>query len=245
MNSKKFTIDILPPFGSKYLTEVSVVRDDLLVGGTKTRFLPGLIHGQREVVFGGPFCGGAPVALAAVCRDMGIKSTIFYAKRAKLHKRQQQTQDLGANLQFVTPGYMTVVQKRARDYAMHVGALFLPLGFHTDLATQLLVEQIQEQFEGNVYDEVWCATGSGMLARSLGLAFPHALVYGVAVGLASRWKNVQLPPNVTIVECPYKYEQECKTPTPFPCCPNYERKAWEAMASRGMGKVLFWNVIGD
>lgn len=238
-----FVLDKLPGFG--YVKSVTVVRDDLLIGGTKTRFLPGLLDGEREVVFGGPFCGGAPVALAAVGKAMGIKITIFYAQRAKLHKRQQQAAALGADLHFVNPGYMTVVQKRARDYAKHAGALFLPLGFHTDKATDIFVSQIRDQFGVAGYDEVWCATGSGMLARSLGLAFPNALVYGVAVGLSSRWKNVQLTPNVTIIESRYKYEAESKQHTDFPACPNYEKKAWEEMKGRGMGNVLFWNVIGD
>ena len=41
---------------------ITVVRDDLLEGGSKLRFLPFLVQGAEEVVFGAPFCGGAPLA---------------------------------------------------------------------------------------------------------------------------------------------------------------------------------------
>lgn len=44
---------------------VLVVRDDLLAGGSKVRFLPYIVGDASEVVFGGPFCGGEPCASPA------------------------------------------------------------------------------------------------------------------------------------------------------------------------------------
>ncbi len=63
-----------------------VLRDDLIVGGTKMRFLPWLMRGAEEVVFGGPFCGGAPVAIAACAQQLGQRATIFYAARKEPHR---------------------------------------------------------------------------------------------------------------------------------------------------------------
>lgn len=239
------------PFQLQKLTpgwcrEVVVVRDDLLPGGTKTRFLPDVIGDAKEIVFGGPFCGGAPVALAVIGQVYRRKVTLFYAKRDTPHRRQQSAIDYGANVVWVPLGFMTHVQKRAREYAASVGALFLPLGFDVSAAEPPFVEAMRKvtKAEG-AFDEVWCATGSGMLARCLGKAFPDSKVTAVAVGLRSRWANQTFPPNVRVVEAPMPYAKECNIPTPFPACPNYERKAWLLAEKEARGRVLFWNVIGD
>jgi len=60
---------------------IDVVRGDLLEGGSKTRFLPFLMAGAREVVYGGPWCGGAALAFSVIGRLDGFKVTLFYAAR--------------------------------------------------------------------------------------------------------------------------------------------------------------------
>lgn len=221
-----------------------VVRDDLLDGGSKIRFLPFIVGDASEIVFGGPYCGGAPYALSVWGRRKGAKITLFYAKRRHLHWRQEAAFRNGATLYQVPAGRIAVVQKRARDYAAEAGALFLPLGFDVKDATAPFEEVMRgvRQQVGPV-DEVWCATGSGMLARCLGRAFPDAAVKAVAVGLASRHKAQDFPSNVEIVRCPYHFADECKTAPPFPSCKNYEAKAWEQMLARRRGSALFWNVL--
>ncbi len=224
---------------------ISVVRDDLLYGGSKTRFLPFLVGDAQEVVFGGPFCGGAPVALAAIGRMLGRRVTLFYAKRKELHPRQRWAQSQGAKLVEVPFGYMSHVQAKARAYAKEAGALFLPLGFDVPAAEEPFIE-VMRQLRDGCFDEVWCASGSGMLARCLGRALPEAHVQAVAVGLASRWKRQTMPANVTVHEAPYRFDQACrlKQAAPFPICPNYEAKAWELLLEKARGRVLFWNVVG-
>ena len=220
---------------------VSVVRDDLLEGGSKTRFLPFLVKGADEVVFGGPFCGGAPLALSVIGRKQGFRVTLYYAKRAALHARQIAARANGAKLIFVDPGYMSNVQAKARAYAEAAGALFLPLGFDLPAAEDPFVEAMHEVDGG--FDEVWCAAGSGMLARCLARAFPEAAVHAVTVGLASRHSAQEFGPNVILHACPLAFEQETKASAPFPSCPNYDRKAWEQCQREAKGKALFWNVM--
>ena len=224
---------------------VSVVRDDLLYGGSKTRFLPFLIGDAQEIVFGGPFCGGAPVALAAVGRVLGRRVTLFYAKRGELHPRQRWAQEQGATIVQIPYGYMSNVQSKAKAYAEKAGALFLPLGFDVPAAEEPFIEVMRGLRDGG-FDEVWCASGSGMLARCLGRALPEAQIQAVAVGLASRWKKQTMPANVAVLEAAYDFGQACrlKQPAPFPICPNYEAKAWELLLEKARGRVLFWNVIG-
>src|SRR5262245_30319665 len=49
-------------------------------------------------------------------RESRQRITLFYARRAALHWRQQRAQALGARLEFVAPGYMSNVQAKARAY---------------------------------------------------------------------------------------------------------------------------------
>lgn len=225
---------------------VSVVRDDLLPGGTKVRFLPALISGAREVVYGSPFCGAAAVALAVAGATLGVRVTVFYAKRKALHRRQKAAWAAGARIFLVPHGYMTNVQAKARAYAEMTGALFLPLGFDVPAAAEMLVEAACEvRRRVGSPDQVWCATGSGMLARCLAAAFRDSEVVGVAVGLRSRWAAKAAPANLRIVDAGVPFEEEWRAPAPFPCCPNYDRKAWVRCAASSRASRLFWNVMGD
>ena len=223
---------------------VQVVRDDLLHGGSKMRFLPFLVEGQQEIVYGGPFCGGAPYALSVWGKRMGVKVTLFFAKRKTLHWRQRAAFRNGATIYQVPAGRMSVVQHRSRTYAEKTGALFLPLGFDVKDATRPFEEAMRgvRQQVGKV-DEVWCAVGTGMLARCLAVAFPDAAIKGVVVGLRSRNQAQDYPANVQLLDCPYDFAEDCSSSPPFPSCMNYEAKAWEQMRLHAKGRVLFWNVV--
>lgn len=235
-----------PAVLQRFAPQITVVRDDLLdEGGSKLRFLPFLTMGADELVFGGPFCGGAPLALARLGRESGQRVTLFYAKRKLLHRRQERALALGARLAFVAPGYMTNVQAKARAYAASVGALFLPLGFDLPAAEEPFVEAMRAvRGQTGDPDQVWCSCGSGMLARCLARAFPNSAVIAVAVGLKSRHGAQEMPANVSIRPSGYRFEQEARGNAPFPCCPNYDRKAWELCVRESRGRVLFWNVAG-
>jgi hypothetical protein len=234
----------VPPRVERY-DRFWVAREDLVPGGAKNRFLPHLIAGAPEIVFGGPYCGGAPYALAVLGGYSGQRVTLFYAARARArwHPRQVGAARLGAVIQEVRPGYMTVVQARARAYAQAAGALFLPLGFDVPAAVDPFLA-VLAAVRARLGDppEVWCATGSGMLARCLGVAFPASAVHAVTVGLASRHDAQPFTSNVTLHPTRYDFAQVCPTPAPFPSCGHYERKAWEQMVRRAAPGSLFWNV---
>ena len=226
--------------------KVRVLRDDLLEGGSKLRFLPFLIGEAKEVVYGSPFCGGAALALSVLGREEKIQATLFYAKRGELHPRQRAVLRNGARVFAVDPGYMTNVQAKARRYAERAGALFLPLGFDVPAAVEPFVEFLSGvRKELGSPDQIWCAAGSGMLARSLGTAFPDSEICAVAVGLKSKHGAQQMPPNVRLLPCELRFEQESKASAPFPCDANYDRKAWAQLeAAKPKGSVLFYNVLG-
>lgn len=237
--------------------DIFVVRDDLLPGGSKSRFVPYIIpDGTTEIVYGAPFCGGAPVAIAVEGQRRGIPVTIFYAQRKELTPRQKRVAGLGARLELITPGYMTVVQARARAYAAERGATFLPLGIDLPEAQDPFVEAIRGVVAGLEPSEVWCATGSGMLARCLALALPKSQVKAVAVGLASRWQLQMVnrsrllpdhrvfPPNVEVIQSSLRFERKIQWKAPFDSCDHYDRKAWAICVNQAKPGALMWNVMG-
>lgn len=214
-----------------------VVRDDLLPGGTKARYLYRLFKQYDEIVYASPAYGGAQLALAYCARLTGKRATIFVAKRRQPHARTIEAARAGAQVYQIPNGYLNVVQSRAKRYAADRGAFYLPFG--ADLHSA--VEDIAAATAGITgdYDEVWCAAGSGVLVRGLQQGLRAARFYAVQIG-----RDVTQIGAATVVKHPLKFEQECRIHAPFPSCPNYDRKAWEMCRNQSGGRVLFWNVMG-
>jgi hypothetical protein len=219
---------------------VLVVRDDHFPGGTKARFLPLLFEDADEVVYASAAEGGAQTALATVAAQLGKRATIFVAKRAQPHSRALMAKRLGAKVMQVSPGYLSTVQARAREYSRQAGARLAPFGVDMPEAIDAIAEAARSiEIEP---DEVWCASGSGVLARGLASAWPNARRHVVQVGRTLTANEVA---GATIHVYPLPFGREAKSKPPFPSDPHYDAKAWEQCAARkGLGRVLFWNVAG-
>ncbi|MDE2284726.1 MAG: pyridoxal-phosphate dependent enzyme [Hyphomicrobiales bacterium] len=219
---------------------VFVVRDDRFPGGTKARFLPLLFDGANEVVYASAAEGGAQTALATVAAQLGKRATIFVAKRAQPHPRALMAKRLGARIMQVTPGYLSTVQARARDYCRQPGVRLAPFGVDMPEAIEAIASAARAT--GIEPDEVWCASGSGVLARGLAKAWPKARRHVVQVGRALSPADVA---GASIHVYPVPFGREGRAKPPFPSDPHYDAKAWEYCAARkGQGRVLFWNVAG-
>lgn len=230
---------LTPPFVREH-DGVLVVRDDLFPGGTKARFIPAMFEGANEVVYASPAEGGAQTALATVAKGLGKRATIFVAKRAHPHPRALMAKQLGATVYQVRPGYLNVVQARARAYCAATGARLAPFGM--DLPSAIVTLADAARAASVDPDEIWCAAGSGVLARALAKAWPRARRHVVQVGRALSKADVG---GATIHVHPLPFGKEARTRPPFPSDPHYDAKAWEiAKARRGAGLVLFWNVVG-
>lgn len=140
----------------------------------------------------------------------------------------------------VSPGYLTVVQARAREYCLRTGARLAPFG--VDLPEAIEAIAAAARATGLEPDEVWCAAGSGVLSRGLAAAWPKARRHVVEVGRSLNPKEVA---GATIHKAGMPFAKAIKERPPFPSCPHYDAKAWRiCKARRGAGLVLFWNVTG-
>lgn len=219
---------------------VLVVRDDVYPGGTKARFIGVFFAGADEAVYASPAEGGAQTALATVARQLGKRSTIFVAQRLRPHPRTLEASRLGAKVISIQPGYLSVVQARAREYCERTGAALVPFGVEAEFAIDAIAKTAASL--AIKPDEVWCAAGSGVLARGLARAWPTARRHVVQVGRALSASDVA---GAIVHEYPLPFGREARSKPPFPSDPHYDAKAWELCAARrGPGRVLFWNVAG-
>ena len=160
-----YTLNTAPPTVVKH-HGVFVVRDDLYPGGTKARFIAQLFcEGAEEVVYASSAEGGAQVALATVARSLGKRATIFAAARANPHPRQLEARRLGAKFVPVKPGYLNVVQARAREYCTKTKALLAPFGMRIPGCLDVIATAARKIDIKPA--EVWVAAGSGTLATAL------------------------------------------------------------------------------
>ena len=213
-----------------------IVRDDLLPGGTKQRFLYDYISKLQytEFVYASPAYGYAQVALSYACAALGRKSHIFTARRAVLHKRTLEAMEAGAAVTQVPHGYLSNVQAKARAYAASHRAKLIPFGVDDpDFITA--IAQCAAGLDVSP-SEIWCAAGSGTLSRALQIAWPKASHNAIQVGSAPNIGNARL------WVAPEKFEADAKMPPPFPSCSNYDAKVWRFFKQQSSPGALFWNV---
>jgi hypothetical protein len=228
-------VTLLPPPPIENHNGILVVRDDLVLGGTKRRILPHLLRGNNEFVYASPAYGYAQIALAYACREIGAIATIFTARRNVLHPRTQEAARAGATIVLVPTGYLSNVQAKAREYCHNFGATLLPFG----LDCPAMVESIANMasYLPICPAEVWTVAGSGTLTRGLQAAWPQATFFAVQVG---RTPNAG---KARVFIAPEKFEEDAKgTRPPFPSCSNYDAKAWRFILEYASKGALFWNV---
>lgn len=220
---------------------ILVVRDDLIKGGSKRRFVSQLFSSALEVVYASPVYGGAQIAIAHAAKDAGIKATIFCAKRNEPHPRTLEAKAAGAQIVQVPHGYLSNVKSKAQDYCELTGAQLLPFGMNTPLAIAAIAAAAATvQAEIGVLDQVWCVGGSGVLCRGLQLGLAAKQFYVVQVGRELQPRDID---RAIVIKSPLDFAKDAKIKPPFPSCSNYDAKAWEFIKTQAKGRVLFWNVM--
>lgn len=227
---------------------IHVVRDDLLVGGTKERFYDYMVAKEdnvREWVYGCGSRGGyGQIGMAAVCKKHGKKCTIFIAKGKVLHPNTVIAQNLGATIHEVNMGMLTVTESRAKKYTAED-----PFRRHVSFSGDDTMMGSIIKFARTLPftpDEIWSAAGSGLLNRGLQMAFPDAPAFMVSVGhVLAPWEIGR----ATMIRHPLAFAKACKKEDlpPFPSTITYDAKAWAVMLEqtikyRNKKKIVFWNV---
>lgn len=216
---------------------ISVVRDDLLTGGTKVRALPVLFTDAREYVYAGPAEGYAQIALAVSCAAYGKRAVVFVARRQRRHPFTQRAAAHGARIVEVAPGYLSVVRARARAYAELHHAVLLPFGFDCPAFREALAQAVLAGLAPRLTpSEVWSVAGSGTLTRALQKVWPEVPFHAVRIGAEPRVGRA------TVHQAPEPFARPAALPPPFPSCASYDAKAWRFVSRAARPGALFWNV---
>ena len=219
---------------------LTVVRDDLLPGGTKRRVAPALLDG-RAAIYAGPAEGFAQVALAHACGDLGLPFTSVVAARAREHRATRLARDAGAEIVSIRPGYLTVVQARARALAAERGAQMLPFGLASP-AVQDALRAVAAAVFARLPEppaEVWTVAGSGVLTRSLQAALPAIPFVAVRIGRALSPGELG---RARLREAPEAFSRDARLRRRSASCGNYDAKAWRFIAAEARPGAVFWNV---
>lgn len=242
----RISVLMYPPPIVQQFGNVSVVREDLIPGGTKARFVDQMFAEADELVYASPTQGGAQTALALAANRLGKKLTLFVAASKNWHPRLKLSAELGAEIIQVKMGYLTNVQAKARTYAnsrrflRNHRVVNLEFGFGSDWVIHGIAAAARHI---PTPKQLWCAAGSGTLARGLALAWPDVPRFVVQCG--HKLTPIESGGGVVVVyPRPYAY-QETKEP-PFPSDPTYERKAYLTMLDHiGATPATFWNTAAS
>lgn len=253
---------VLFPITIQTFDGISVLRDDLLPGGSKSVLADHIIHqnpDKREFIYASPVYGGFQIALSIYCKMHNKQAVIFCARHKIKHRNTLICKQLGAKIVEVYPGYLSVVQYRALEYASkNDNRLYINFGAYSEENLGILVKRAQKVIakwkkapkpvgappKKAEPDEIWVAVGSGTLLTAILEATTRTHIYGVQVGAEVTIKD----PRVTIIKYDRPFEYESPFETPFPSMSHYDRKAFEMLIQkRGYHpkkNILFWNVMG-
>lgn len=227
----------------------NVVRDDLLVYGSKIRFIDYLIgHDERhkdvkEWVFGGANkIGYGPIALTKVCKDHGKEAVFFMAERAEPTEQQQMVLDLGGKIKWVKMGMLNVTLSHARKYYEEdmESRRLLPLGLEDPMVLASIIKVARDTVKID-FPEIWTVGSSGTLSRGLQLAFPEKPVNIVQTGHTMTPREIG---RAKLYVSPYKFDKAIKTKEapPYPASVFYDAKVWPFVKQYGKPGALVWNV---
>jgi hypothetical protein len=238
------------PFEAPQLVDhdgFKVVREDLMGFGSKCRFGDILVSTckQDTLVYVQPRYGFAGISLAYLANKYNKKLVLFSPSQKEISDHQAICVEMGAEMKFKRIAAMPVLNAHAKKWAEDNGAFFIPLGLRHELVTAAAVKVAHDLAEKHGYpEEVWSAISTGVLQRSLQIAWPDAKFNGVAVarnikkgerGIATIWSH----PKAFTQDVDPQYNP------PFPSAMNYDAKAWEFMTKHGNPGAWFWNVGGD
>jgi hypothetical protein len=221
---------------------IRVVRDDDLVG-SKVRggdcLISSLPRHIDTIVYVQPRTGLAGVSILDVAKRHNKAVRLFMPSSKKISHHQACCIEQGAEASFHRIAAMPNLNKIAKEWAdQKENAFFVPLGLKHRMVTAGMVKVASQIKEPDV---VYVATSTGVLTRSLQIAWPNAEFVSVAVsrnmkaGELGRAKVISEPRAFTA------HESKENLP-PFPNIDTYDGKVWKYIPKHSDKDILFWNV---
>jgi hypothetical protein len=237
---------------------VTVVRDDLLPGGTKQRAVQAYLReaiagGTRSFVYASPAPGFAQVALAYVSQRLGVECVLFCEQLGgDFHEFSLLAQEYGATIHPCAS--LEVAEKEATSYRDRVSACVkLPLGFADPSYMRIFHEMLAREWSyvtdglGYVPQRIWLPVGSATLGTVFRDFLPddvtlHCVDVRVLQPDDHRIRGLAARPGVTWYRAEQDFLQPTDDPPPIPSNSYYDAKLWSFITEFGAHRDLWWNV---
>jgi len=221
---------------------IRVVRDDDLVG-SKVRggdcLISSLPRHIDTIVYVQPRTGLAGVSILDVAKRHNKSVRLFMPSSKKISHHQACCIEQGAEVSFHRIAAMPNLNKIAKEWAdKKENAFFVPLGLKHRMVTAGIVKvasQIKEP------EQVWVATSTGVLTRSLQIAWPNAEFVSVAVSRNMKAGELGRARVISEKKAFTAHESKENLP-PFPNIDTYDGKVWKYIPKHSDKDILFWNV---
>ena len=193
-------------------------------------------------------------------RELGYNIKIAYGNSKNYPiESLDRIKSYGVELVPIKPNMMKVVYNSMKKMADEKGWQRLPYAFDHPIYHEYWRNKTMVFFEENDFDNLVIlggsgVTGIGMIKGFLDLDnFPmkkkvHVIsssTISTVVNKLKQWESY-FPNNVIVKDTPYDFYDEMDFyETPFPCNPNWDKKAWwwlDNNIDKLNGKILFWNI---
>ena len=221
---------------------VRVIRDDYLVG-SKVRGGDCLISSLPDyidtIVYVQPRTGLAGVSILDVAKRHGKKVKLFMPSSKQISVHQACCIERGAEVEFHRIAAMPNLNLIAKKWAdEHDNAFFVPLGLKHELVTAGMVKTASRL---KAPDEVYVATSTGVLTRSLQIAWPTAKFISVCVSRNMKAGELGIASPIS-EPLAFTASEKVHNLPPFPNIDTYDGKVWKYIPKNSDKDILFWNV---
>ena len=210
-------------------SSLSVLREDLIAGGTKRRALDIMLADipADEIAYAGTIFGHGALALAHACEAVGKTAHLYLSCNDDRHPMIGRIRKTNAVIKRCAPLPVEQLYNEIKS-----GYVF-PLGFdapdfHAAMASAL------KDIVLPPHSEIWCSAVSGTMAKSLKAVFPDTPLRIVAVTKSTMGD----------FRAPEKYHQPAIAPPPYPSCPYTDAKVWQFAVKHAKQDALIWNIAG-
>lgn len=247
--TKEYYLDLAgsweDPYGTPKIVEhegIRVVRDDFLTG-SKVRGGDCLISSLPEeidtIVYVQPRTGLAGVSILDVAKHHDKKVKLFMPSSKEISMHQACCIERGAEVSFHRIAAMPNLNLIAKKWAdEHPNAFFVPLGLKHELVTAGIVKSAIKIKQP---EEVYVATSTGVLTRSLQIAWPNAKFVSVCVSRNMKAGELGMAEAISEPLAFTASEKKDNLP-PFPNIDTYDGKVWKYIPKNSDKDILFWNV---
>jgi hypothetical protein len=218
---------------------IRVVRDDDLVG-SKVRGGDCLISSLPKhidtIVYVQPRTGLAGVSILDVAKRHNKAVRLFMPSSKKISHHQACCIEQGAEASFHRIAAMPNLNKIAKEWAdQKENAFFVPLGLKHRMVTAGMVKVASQIKEPDV---VYVATSTGVLTRSLQIAWPNAEFVSVAVSRNMKAGELGRARVISEKKAFTAHESKENLP-PFPNIDTYDGKVWKYIPKHSDKDILY------